>query len=1253
MEKERKYLADPQTGRLNSDDSAFIVGTNEWINAENVRSGSTDAGVTGVIESIGSTELISTPAPSRTYLEIGSTEDTENNRFCYFLVNTNITPAAEKAARSFLAPSRISTGTVFTVTVDDPSFGIITLATYTQQAGDTTEPIFIANLIAAINQNSFGYTSIKYLANVALYIYARPNLGASINGNDAEIDWVVGSTSSAFTGGRDGVIKQDKIITYYADTNTEYETLLSSQVTGGLNFDENSIIHSAKIINGMLYWVDSTNNQPRKINIESAIKANYPSFQTNQVAYSFPINFSEITLIKPPPPLSPDILKGTDGGFDNNFIANESFEFAFQYTWYDNETTVVGTYSPASRLNSPTDTFNKITVFMDSAERIPDTVRIVSLVVRIGNTNFSQIIKTWDKEVTAEAVQIAEQNTSVSLLSFDYYNNITGQSLPEADTLRPFDNVPIFSETMEQAKDRNHLANNTEGYDTPNLTSLSIALANPISLTGGTNNENLILLRFVSRDFFTGNYNGYSAYYVYLTWYYPNGYYLVSTVNRNSSSTPTYPPAPTIPTTIAVGAMVFKGSTAGQVAANEKLGSGTVISILTTNTANVIAITGVSQSTYNVFAQKSPFKAGTVFYDFAMRKCGVVTKEGLVVSTPTRNYAYSTAVSAINWTLSNNNAVNEIPDWAYYYTPVWTLNQRTRFFIQAYSNTNKYATKNENNEFVFTNDTFVSNAVGIGLNTTALNKAGLGYVFSEGDVCILIKSDNTVYELPVIGQQGTYIVVKAEDIGTLASTAFIFEIYTPYKSSTQEPFYEMGEMYRVLNPTTEFRQYESLFGALNADSYALTRNFNAANYFAGAMSPNDLYYKRWETDAGKANFITKLGQVVKTQYGSFSDTFIPNTAINGLSTFRLGNQYQVPQDCGAIRKLQLTSKIQSEGTVMLSICEVETNSMYLGEAQITDSTGQTQFFSQETSVVGTINTLKGNRGTINPESVIQYRGNVYWLDMNNGRIVRYSANGIFDISDYKMARFWKLFCLQFMSMSTSEIEALGSRPFVFATVDGGHDELLFSIPKLLENPPKGYLPDYPSEIYPFDIWDGRGKSVVYCLGTVNNNPHWQGSYKFNPEGFITLQNRLYSFKQGLLYVHNSLSSQNNFYGVQYTSKIMVVSNQVANLVKVYENILVESNIVPFFVYFYNEYPYVQTSDLVDYSFRALEGVWYSTILRNKIVPTAIGYNTDGLLTGEKMRNVAMMIMVEFSPTTNPLSINFIEVGYSKSRGQEV
>jgi hypothetical protein len=1025
---EKKVFADIQSGRLNSDDSPFVVGTNEWVNMENCRTGSTDLGETGVVESIGSNVLISVPQPSVNFITIGSVEDIENSRICYFKFNTT-------------------------------------------------------------------------------------GLG-------------------------------HKIVCFYTDTNTEYDVLLSSQVTGGLNFSKQTVIHSAQIVNGLLYWVEGTVNQPRKINIEAGIKANNPSFVTTEVAYTFPLNFSEITIIKPCAIYPPTIAKGYDSIYYANLIENTSFQFAYQYVYYDGEKSVVSAYSVASRINQDGSTLNYILVSMNATERIPTSVKIVNLIFRINNTNFAFIAKSWNKDNPTSAIEINEHNAGLFLLRHYFYNNNNYEAIAEDDTLRPFDNVPIYSQALSAAKNRIFLGNNTEGYNTPQKTSMAI-----------------------SQTLFTPS---------------------------------------TLP--------LYQSFAAGQ------------------------------------------YQTGIVFYDFAMRKCGVVTNEYLVSVVNERSYVYTNAVSSITWTLNNLTPLTEIPDWAYYYAPVRTLNNKTRNYIESFCNTLKYATKTATGDYDFVATSFTNNAVGIAIDTSALVQTKLGYVFTQGDMCRIVTQGSVVYSLPVIGQYGNYIILKPVDIGSVVGLRIIYNIYTPYGSNTQEPFYEVGQMYKVNNPTTSVRSYSTLSGSFAADSYILARQFKpfpVISYYASAMSPNDNLYQNWFNDAGKINLITLLGQSVKDRYVSWSDTYIPNTNVNGLSTFRALNQTNVPDDSGSITKLQLTSKIQNEGSVMLAICKAETNSLYLGEVQITDSTGATQFFSSSQNVIGTINELKGNYGCINPESVCQYRGNVYFFDATNGRWIQYSANGLDDISSYKMTRFWRYWAKKYLSLTYSQIEALGDRPFVFAAVDSAHNELLISIPKLSNTPPKGYLPDYPSTVYPFDILDYRGKTIVYKIGIGTEIPHWQGAMTFTTEYFCTIQNRLFSFRNGHLYEHNQTTSQNNFYGVQYTSKIMATSNMFPQVPKVYDNILSESNISPIFVYLYNQYPYQQSSDLLDSDFSDVEGLWYASILRNKLVPTSDGFNTDGLLTGEVMRNVNMMFMVEYSPTTKPLQLRFIQISFATSRGHIV
>jgi hypothetical protein len=1140
MQYEKKYYGN---GQGNYDDADFVLQPNQWVNLENLRVGSTDNGVVGAVESVGSNVLLSPIQPSVTYVTIGSVVDEERQRILYF------------------------------------------------------------------------------------------NRG------------LVGNA--------------DSIMCYDVASGMFYTVLLSSQVIGGLNFDTNAVIHSAKVINGLLYWPNSTTNDPRKIDIDSGIKMNHPSFDTDAVPYVAPIHWSELTIIKRPPSLAPDITKETDSGFANNFIANDSFMFAYQYIYYNNETSVVGTYSNATRLNKVTDTFNVVRVVMDSLQLIPQTVRVVNLIVRVGSTAF--IIKTWDKDVGSEATDIANQNSGAGQLTYFFYNNVTGPGISSDVILKPFDSVPIYSESLEVAKNRLFLANNTEGYDTPTDTSLAYSL-NTVTLSGTSTSVNILeveLSRLVTPV------TRYKSYYFYLDMVSPIGYYAYTSSEAYCTPCVSYPVLPPPPTTLTMADLTFRGTSLSEIIASVNaayaltLGGGNIYYSIYWAT-----LTGISTTTYDIFKTQTQYKIGVVFYDYAMRKCGVVTKpfssstsDPTLVTTPARNFALSTAVNGITWTLSNTNALTEIPEWAFYYCVVRTLNLRTRYFLQAVQQDSdaKYVTRDADGNYEFTNTTFLSSAVGIGLDTTSLTQAGLGYVFSEGDVCYLIKEDNTAYTLSVIGQSGKYIIVNVPEggIGDLATFMLIYELYTPYKASEQEPFFEVGEMYRIQDPLSSLRQYVTLTGTFLPDTYALTRNYDSITYFAETMSPNDRFYSRWDNDGGKVNFIVKGGQTSKPQNISYSNVFIPGTATNGLSTFEALNEKPVPMENGPIRKLQLTSKTQDLGDVMLAICENETSSVYLGETSIVDNTGTSQFFAASLDVISTIYNLKGSFGTVNPESVIEFRGNVYWVDLLNGKVIQYSLNGLFPISNYKMTRYWKLFCDQYLSMSSVAIEALGSRPFIFTTVDPHHWELLITVPRVLENPPMGYLPDapYADYVYPFDIWDGQAKTLVFKINAEPN--FWQGSYNWTQEGYVTIQNKLYSFKYGQLYEHNSTDSYCNFNGIQYKSRLMGICNQQPERVKVYNNISVQANMLPTLTYFMSLSPYTQVSNLQDFDYETKEGVYYCQIYRNVLTPTATGLKSNALVTGEKMRTYAFRFMTEFTVSSIPVELRFINIGYQLSLGHSI
>lgn len=1034
-----------------------------------------------------------------------------------------------------------------------------------------------------------------------------------------------------------------------------YVVLLNSQVTGGLNFDRLHLIHSARVENQNIYWTDNL-NLPRRLNIDAGIKMNQPSYGTTVLPYTNPLSQSVIAWIRRQPglpPLSPQ--KKINGAVSTNQIAGEAFEFAYRYVYRDFELSTLSGLSPLANYNYSTDTFNFMTVTLPLGEQIDQDVLVVDMVARYFTSGIYFIIKSWDKRNATDAAAIAAHNAGTTALSYDFYNNFTGIALDSAYSVKEFDSVPLLTQSIEVAKNRSFMGNNLVGYDTPQITSLALSLITYTPpVTPGTALGVWYFLQFNNSD--RGDFSTYIIYIGNAPDPSQNGYYWLGFVT------------PPIAGTIAFTDLTFVGtSTTDVMSYFMPTGDNTITSYFAQGSSNTITGMGGGSGAIsgNFMKSDAQYKACVTFYDNYGQKTPAVTNDSLVIPIPDRTYSSLNNISGIAWTLSNAGALAEIPAMAYYYSVDLTLCLRTRFFLQGQALSAPvgsapginitYATKDSTNVYKFDKKTYDSTVVGVAIDISSLSIfAQQGYVLAQGDIIkIYLQSTGTVYSLPLIGQSAQYIIAGPKDIGTLADhTASpvntFFEIYTPFKPSTSEPFFEQGVIQKVSNPGTGTRMYSNTTGTFIGDVYAIYRDANL--YITEAMSPNDLYYTKWNTNAGRSNIVSPFGQTRKLTNLAFSNTFISGSQNNGLSTFDALDSQDISVDFGPIQKLQLASKVSKIGTVMLAICSrPSTASIYLSENTLISQTGDS-VVAQANTVIGSIHELKGEFGTLNPESVIEFRGNIYWYDAQNGKIIQYADNGLFPISNYKMSRFWNLFSNQYKSLSAADIEALGSRPFVFGCADPHHGELLFTVPKVLAAPPNGFLPDYPDKPYPFDIWDGIGKTVSYKLYTDPN--HWQGSFSFTPDYMFYLENNLYSLKNGNLYLHNQ-DNYCQYYGTQYAPAVMCLSNQEPKKVKSYNNFSAQGSAAPIFTYFMSLYEFLQSSDLVTSDFKNLEGNFYASIYRNKLDP-AFGDNFPAaLIAGEKMRTQALYVMAQWDASAGIVQVQFLGVGFTLSLGQQV
>lgn len=1167
------------------------------------------------------------------------------------------------------------------------------------------------------------------------------------------------------------------IYLYDVLNDTFYVVLESDDTDTGLNFDKYHLINGAHVINGILYWNDNY-NEPRKLNLATFMDAQGSNPLTEEYAVTFPVAVTELTVIQKPCPIPPYITKAYDGVFGNNFIKNNSYLFAIEYTYYDGERSVLSPWSKASLINLATETFNYITV-EHPLFQVPQMVRLVRIIVKDALTEEAWVIKTWDREHAGD-----NDSINANLLSFNFYNNISGEFIDDVTKITPFHAVPELAGTQAPAKNRMNYGDITKGKDTPTLTSLT---AEATSFTVSLSNITLPLLKVghrragISGD---SDINGY--YFIAYMVYIPGGngipegyYYITSTAltTTTASSLPSFPTMPSPPASpLALSSFTFAGLTMSNVIANTLpsgagVWSGSTTYQLNQTVGSTMQVTGLSTSSYRVFKSNSQYNLGVVFYDRYLRKSGVVFNDTEVV-IPERSYAYSTGYGNIIWELSNTAALTEIPDWAHYFSIVMTKNLRTRNFVSAYAgNTCKYATKDSNGLFVYTETSFTNAVVAVAIDTKGLLQANLGYSFTENDQCVIIDNAGTKYELPVIGQDGQYILIAPKDLGTLSSKTFVYEIYTPHKQSDQEPFFEVGEMNPIEEPGTSSRVYGVTAGSIRADSVVLSRNYDSSTYFAEAMSPNDVYWQRWFTDAGRANFQTKLGRVRKKTGICFSNVWIPGTQTNGLSTFDVLDEEILPETMGAIKKLVLANKVQQQGTVLLAIGENETASIYLGEVQVFDQ-AQQSFLAKASGYIGQVNILQGSYGTQNPESVAELNGYVYWADVKSRVVVRYGSNGLFPISDYGIKRAFNLFCKQYETMSTGDIETLGSRPFLFGGIDEYHQEYILSIPRTTQDPPKWYL-DYlvpgtfterlyliqhassivdannpsstlfrgysayavfidtiapagwyivlSSEVisgitnpveyglpplptasdftglqyagateadmnffisqkplpsvnytstpysflvtdsgsdididptgyevpFPYDIYDGRAKVLVYKI----NRDKWGAPHGYEPEMFVCTGVVLFSWKNGVPWLHNSNILHNSFYGVRSKAKVMFVArgDEDPSKIKTWQSISVESNFKPSFVHLRTDTPNIQSSDLDTSDFVTREGIYYAPILRDRLSPNVTGTALEKLKKGDKMRGPYIYVMLEWD-TEALLQFKFVNVGHNITAG---
>ena len=304
-------------------------------------------------------------------------------------------------------------------------------------------------------------------------------------------------------------------------------------------------------------------------------------------------------------------------------------------------------------------------------------------------------------------------------------------------------------------------------------------------------------------------------------------------------------------------------------------------------------------------------------------------------------------------------------------------------------------------------------------------------------------------------------------------------------------------------------------------------------------------------------------------------------------------------------------KLQRAQNVLLAIGQYKAAAIYINEQILTNTDG-TGNLAAANKVIGTVRAFQEKFGTMNPESVAEYVGSVYWWDVTNASVVRYSKAGLQALSDQKFADWFAQKSKEILSTNVDKL------PNVIGSYDPYFVEYIISF--------EGYGDEIKAETIAYSEWIDR----------------WTSFYSYLPEKMENVGMKVVAFKDGQLWLQDSNSVRNNFFGVQYKSEVEPIANENPKNIKVFRAIAVESNkawscpkiTIPINA----KYLQGMETRIKKGRFVNKEGIFYSEIPKDLNSP---GYSgVQALVNGRDMRGKVLNILFQNDDTDEVVFFSF-------------
>jgi hypothetical protein len=1016
-----------------------------------------------------------------------------------------------------------------------------------------------------------------------------------------------------------------------------------------LNFNEDYLITGINVVeldseNHLLYWTDNY-NQPKKINIEKAILHAAGDYING---YPSPFEAAWTYRIKKPPLTPPTYTWSTTAGQDINYLFKKLFQFKVQFVYDDRE---ISAWSPISKYAWPATTHDN-----DTGEDILTQSNTITIAVPTGS-GIVKKIRIAGKELAAEDFSLIAEldKTDLSIgndatYNFKFYNNGNYVTLEVNESIKLFDSVPLLSQAQELiAGNRLTDGNITEGFNPVNIDlrlPLSFAPGSfPVNpwypnksylKPGGAYKHGIVYYEGYGNRSGTSNIvsgktselkhdrYGTTLYVPFLTEtaYTGNAMDVIPIVNAEI-----YNPPPSWATHYQI--VRSKNETMGryiQFSAQNVVyldGNGNI-----TPPASAAYIKVFIGNIIGRYKDENP--NSKLVYDFipqdrirfiANRDWAVLTPStGSLAPLGGNSLSYSSAIIASTSLLDsffafNDNEITSFDSGA----QTITLKCNTGFvpddllpgvLFEIYQPAENAINDNEilyecgecrqiitdpiSGSLVHDGTTpqklniFLS-ASQVGAFITVTILAGHGYTI--GAKVKVSAADGSWSSYGVVsGTTGTTITVNTTGftiVGTFASAIGIITRAAQFTLSGGDNFRKYQDMPALLPSVTRL--------------YSYVDAMNASNMFAS---------EAWEI--GRPNKVDpNFRQVVRPSTIYYSESFIPETNINGLSSVFDTNFETYEDKYGGIYKLY-AEDLRLIVFQQLKVGQLPVNQIIYNDLSLQNTVGASNVVLSPQMVyyLGEFGIGK------NPESFAVYGKVKYFVDVLRGAILRLSQDGITQIS--KVAKFHN-----FTTDLCKSIVATKNTNFhVYGVYDVKFGEYIVAFEEIKSlTPMPGYTFAFNEEANVFSTF-----------------------YSFKPDYMLGINVGIVTFKSGALYIHNTNSTYNNFYGSQAYTEAQVMVNLDPSKKKVLQAIAMETD-TPWDLVTITT-PQGQSTHLIEANFEDHEDYQYSEIKMDENTPNV----TNPIVEGNPMRSQTALVAMRFTkPIYNKLyAVNIMLIPSQRS-----